>query len=370
MDCEYKKIIFFSRDLKIGGMEKALVSLLNGLAKKKYLITLVLENACGELLKELDSNVNIKEYRLSNSRLIVFRKIYNFLHRKIWSVLNRNKYDFSCNYATYSVIGSKLACIASKNSALYVHSNYLGYYQGDFLKVKSFFESVDIGRFKRVIFVSNESRLAVEKIYPQRAKDFITINNIILPEEILLKSFQGEAVEFKDNKKNLLFVGRLDDTSKNFGLLLESFKKAYTEDNSLRLYLIGDGPNRIDIERLIEKENINGVAVLGEKSNPYPYMKECDLMILTSKYEGYPMIYTESLILNKPFVTTVSVSDDYVNIEEYFTVTDFNAENISKAILNQAGRKVQYNIDFNRANSERLMHIENIIHMGNKLNEN
>ena len=53
---------------------------------------------------------------------------------------------------------------------------------------------------------------------------------------------------------------------------------------------------------------------MGPKKNPYPYFKECDSVILTSNFEGYPVVYIESLVFNKPIITT-DVSDSKKDIE-------------------------------------------------------
>ena len=97
-----KKIVFFSNTLVIGGIENALVNLLNKLDYSKYDVTLVLEKREGELLSKINKNVHIKEFKVSNFKIVFFRKIYNLLHRFVWSLKNKNKYDFSCCYATYS----------------------------------------------------------------------------------------------------------------------------------------------------------------------------------------------------------------------------------------------------------------------------
>ena len=72
-----KKIIFFSKHMNIGGMEKSLVILLNSLTKY-YDITLVLEQKKGLLLNDLNSLIKVKEYKLSTSKNIVFRKIVKY----------------------------------------------------------------------------------------------------------------------------------------------------------------------------------------------------------------------------------------------------------------------------------------------------
>ncbi|MCI9234013.1 MAG: glycosyltransferase, partial [Bacilli bacterium] len=122
-----KRIIVFSKNLKIGGMEKALLLLLNQLVKD-YQVKLVLEENEGILLKQLSQEIELEEYKLSTSSNVMIRKMKNFIKRFFWQIRNYHKYDFSCNYATYSIIGSKLAQIASKNSSLYIHSNYYDVY--------------------------------------------------------------------------------------------------------------------------------------------------------------------------------------------------------------------------------------------------
>ncbi len=353
-----KRIIFFSRDLRIGGMEKALVLLLNRLSNLDcYIITLVLERKEGSLLSELNKNIIVKEYRLSGIKNVFFRKLSNYVHRLLWFVKNYNRYSFSCNYATYSTICSRLAEIASDNSALYVHSDYYNYFSGDVAKIKSFFDMQGIKKLKHIIFVSKESEVNLKNIYPELLNKFCVISNLIDLKNILSESEKKVEERFCDKNINLLFVGRLDNTSKNIDLLLESFEKAYCENSQLRLYILGSGPYQENIKKQIKERKIKGIYLLGEKENPYPYIKMCDGMILTSKYEGYPIVYTEALVLNKKFITTVPVSDDYIDVKKYFTITQQNPKDISKAILKLNKKEIKYNIDFEFVNGNRLRRI-------------
>ena len=157
-----KKIIFFSKDLNIGGMEKSLVILLNELVND-YNVTLVLENKTGNLLKNLNKKIIVKEYKISNSKNIIIRKIYNLYNRLKWITKNANKYDFACNYSTYSFWGSRLAQAASSNCSLYVHSNYVKMLKNK-NDIENFFENHKIKKFKKIIFVSNESKNDLSKI--------------------------------------------------------------------------------------------------------------------------------------------------------------------------------------------------------------
>ena len=89
-----KKLIFFSYSLCIGGIENALVNLLNKIDYDKYEVTLILIKKEGELLSKLNPNVMIKEYRISNSKIIIFRKCFNLSKRILFSLFNKNKYDY------------------------------------------------------------------------------------------------------------------------------------------------------------------------------------------------------------------------------------------------------------------------------------
>ena len=68
------------------------------------------------------------------------------------------------------------------------------------------------------------------------------------------------------------------------------------------------------------------------QANPYPYFKISDCVILTSEYEGYPVIFTEAKLLEKPIITT-NVSDSEIDIKnKYGIVVEKNVESIKNAM--------------------------------------
>lgn len=357
-----KKVVFFSVNMHIGGMEKALVDLLNELAKRGYAVTLVLEQKEGELLAELDKKIYIEEYRVQKNGNPLIRKCRNFIHRKYWELKNRNKYDFSCAYATYSVIGTRLALAASANSSLYVHSNYYDVYRGNCEEIRRFFDTLFLGKFKNVIFVSNESRSKLQKVYGFLEKKGTVINNLIDVSRII--SLSEEKMDLvMDGSRNFLFVGRLEEESKRLSRLIESFAIAGRIDGSLRLYIIGDGKDHELCSNMIHKEHMeNIVRMLGKKENPYPYIKNADCVLLTSDYEGYPVTYNECLILKTPLIATVPVSDGFVDIRDYARIVDKDADAIADAILNTDLTEYGKNdLDFDEINLKKIQRVEKII---------
>ena len=99
---ERKELLFTGVNLNIGGIEKSLVNLVNKIDKDKYRVTIILEEKEGELLEKLDKSIEVKEFKVSNNRNKIFRKVVNLLRRCTYSIFNYHTYDFSCCYATYS----------------------------------------------------------------------------------------------------------------------------------------------------------------------------------------------------------------------------------------------------------------------------
>ncbi len=99
-----KKLLFSAYSLDIGGIEKALITLVNKLQEKGYEITIVLEKKQGIFLKELNKNIKIIEYRPSENKNKIKRKIINLFKRIKFIINNKNKYDFSACFATYSLV--------------------------------------------------------------------------------------------------------------------------------------------------------------------------------------------------------------------------------------------------------------------------
>ena len=112
-----KKVLFSAYTLDVGGIETALVNLLNELVKR-YDVTLVLEKKQGIFLNELDKTIKVIAYNPNQSKNTIIRKTVNLLKRIKFIVKYKNKFDFAASFATYSKMGSFCARTASKNNVL------------------------------------------------------------------------------------------------------------------------------------------------------------------------------------------------------------------------------------------------------------
>lgn len=354
-----KKLLFTAVNLEIGGIETALINLLNHINYDKYNVDVILEEKKGTLLSEVNKNVSVKELKVSTNKIIIVRKIINLLRKLIFTIFNYHKYDFSCCYATYSFSCNILTKIASTNNSIYIHSNYKDVYhtKKEFMK---FFNDRKIEEYKKIIFVSNESANYFKEIYPFLTSKVEVLNNFIDTNKIIKLSNEKISIKKEKNKKLFVFVGRLDDSSKKVSRAINLAK----EIKDINLWIIGDGPDRKMYEEIVKKEKVqNRVTFFGKKENPYPYMKEADYIILTSDYEGFPVTYLEAITLNKPIITTIDVSDESINIGKDFAYIISKDQKTMvkqvKEILSVENQKHKI-IDINDIQIKRIKRLEKI----------
>ena len=352
-----KRLLFASYNMDLGGIEKALLNLVNRIDTEKYDIEIVLEEKKGIFLNKIKPEIVVRECRVSNNKNIIFRKFINVTRKLIFKIFNYHNYNFSCCYTTYSYSSSKLALMASTNTAFYVHNDYRTIYKED-NEFYQFFNSREIDKYRRIIFVSNENREGFVKKYPELKKKCQVFNNFINTEEIIKQS--EEKIKEKKNKNHTLFmfVGRLDDDAKKISRQINLVR----EIEGIDLWIVGDGPDRHKYEQEVKENKLEKrVTFMGKKANPFPYMKEADYVILTSDYEGFPVTYLEAITLNKEIITTFPTSDDQIDINKYGHVISRDQDKMVeqvKDILKK--KKAKQEIDLEAGQIARMKQLEKI----------
>ncbi len=356
-----KKLLFLGYDLRIGGIENALIALLHNINYQKYDVTLILEKVNPNEIKRVPSQVRIQEYKVSNHSILFFRKISNLFRRIRFFIKNYHRYQFSCSYATYSIPGSVLARIASSNNSLYVHSNYAQLYNRT--EFVNFFNHLKIDKFRTIFFVSNESKADFLKYFPFLATKTVVCNNFIDGHLILEKSLQEINIERK-SQFVLTFVGRLDDTSKQLTKLFSVIEYLKSHHVSVECWIVGDGPDREKYVKIVRTMKLEkSILFFGRQNNPYPYMRKSDFIILTSKYEGFPVVYLESIILKKKIISTIDVSDEFISIPNRFGyIISQDEEKMKKEVFDiLEDDSLEYeNIDFSILNKQKQEILEAI----------
>ena len=362
-----KKILFAAYSLDVGGIETALISLINHLADE-FDITLVLEKKQGVFLNQTDNRIKIIEYSPSYNKVKLFAKIINLIKRIGFSIKYSNKFDFACSYATYCKMASMVARKSSKNNALWVHNNYFYFFDKDENKYKEFFNSISAHKFKNILFVSEESKKQYIDIYGVENENVLVCNNLIDNRKIL--KLAEEDIQFKKNDNITTFVNisRHDEHQKRLTRLIECAKLLDNDKEQFRILFIGDGKETELYKKMVDDYSLSDkIIFVGRTTNPYPYIKLSDCVILTSDYEGYPVVYLESMILNKPIITT-DVSDSEFDIEnKYGIVTGKDIDEIYNSMKSfiRKGFDLKEKFDAEEYNNQITNKVKNIINERN-----
>lgn len=350
-----KKILFSAYSLDVGGIETALLTLLKYLVKD-YDITLVLEKKQGVFLEDLPKDIKVITFTPSSIKFSPIRKVVNFFKQLSFKLKYKNKFDFSADFATYSMPASFVARNASKNNAIWIHNNYMNFYDNDIQQYRKFFKSLKIQEFKKIVFVSNLDKKVFIAQFPELTKLTTVCNNLIdyekiyklanekIPDEDLEKIFGEDYPNIKLNKlakketeketKVPIFinVGRHDEKQKQISRILDATEKLNKNGFKFKVLLVGKGTNTKDYEQVIKEKKLDNIIMLGAKKNPYPYFKISDCFLLSSQFEGYPVVFVESEILGLPIVTT-DVSDSKKDIDGKFgQVVDNSAKGVYRGM--------------------------------------
>ena len=369
-----KKLLFGAYSLDLGGIEKALVILVNKLQEKGYDITLVLEKKQGIFLNEINPQIKIIEYAPSYSKNIIQRKLINLFKRIKFTIKYKNKFDFSACFATYSLPSSFVARTASQNCYLWGHADYLSLFHGNETEMKKFFIDRNYNQFRKIVFVSEEGKESFIKAFPEMKKRTMVCNNLIDAKKIIKMSEEKVPEEdLKITKKlnngesrkitTFINVGRHEERQKKLSRLIDAASLLKKDNLNFQILFIGDGPETNEYKKQVkEKQLENNILFLGRKQNPYPYFKISDCVVLTSDYEGYPVVFLESYILEKPIITT-KVSD-YKEIEnKHGYVTEKDATDIYEKmkLFITNGFEITEKFDSEKYNSDIIKKIEKLI---------
>ena len=369
-----KKVLFTSFDLGVGGVSKALVNLVNNMDYDKYDITILLQIKQGDFLSQVNPNVKIEGYNLSKNKNKILRKFFNsFIFLKVL-FKNFHKYDFAGCFVSGYFHSALVARLASKNNAAWIHTNPVYYMANSNLmdkknkglstskKLKKYLKRMQFRKFKNNIFVSYDGMNDYLALYPDDKKKSLVCHNLVDYQEIFDRS--EEKINYTVKQRPVfLNVSRHTDYDKKLTRLIKACDKL-KDDYDFSVLLIGDGASHDDYVKMVHDLNLdNYITFLGMKTNPFPYYKLADAFVLTSTFEGFPLVFLESMVMNVPIVT-VDVSDAQRDINhKYGIVVPNNDDSIYDAMRQFLDNKfiIKEKFDPNKYNAESLKTIERLI---------
>ncbi|PVH25607.1 glycosyltransferase [Sphingobacterium corticibacter] len=287
-----EKITVFTPSLNIGGIERVLNTYAKGLAEKGYPVTYLTVYSKGEL--DIVASDNLEYQHLGTKRLrdSLFALVRYFRN-------NRPDIVFVANDATLIVYVAKLLSGVSFKIISSQH-NYYDIYAKVGVK-QTFVAKYIFPLCFKVVAVSEGIRSMLIKNFHLKADRVVKIYNPI--DLSLINKYALDPV-CDLPQEYLLFVGRFEKV-KNIPLLLDAFSKFHQAYSNVKLLLIGGGPEEQFITSYIQELGLeNAVKNLGIKSNPFPYINNAKVIVLSSISEAFPTVLLESLSLGKTIVST------------------------------------------------------------------
>ncbi|MFD9628191.1 CDP-glycerol glycerophosphotransferase family protein [Peribacillus muralis] len=112
-----------------------------------------------------------------------------------------------------------------------------------------------------------------------------------------------------ENDYNFVNMGRLSP-EKGQDNLIRAFASFHEKHKNSKLYILGQGPLRGDLQAIIDELELNhSIHLLGQLENPFSFMEKCDCFVLSSHYEGQPMVLLEAMTLGMKIMATDIVAN-------------------------------------------------------------
>ena len=325
-----KDIIFVVPSLGRGGIEICFLNMLRAINIQKYNITVLNLSDNEELKERIPNGVKLISLRkdemiyfmpLSKSlRLLIKEKniiafikrimkpiinkiIYRYNGEEIlWSLFSNNisqlegHYDIAIGYgdgrSTYYVADK----IVSSKKFAWIHTDH------EKAKYNNNYNRRYYFKFDKIFLVSKYLYDEFTNWEPLLKNRCSVMYNVLEPNEIRRKSNMNFENPFDNKNVNIISIGRITE-EKNYKYAIKLALKLKQCNINFKWYVIGDGKDRAKLQKLIDKLSLNNIFFfLGEKENPYPYLKNADIYVQTSKYEGFSTTVTEAKLLLKPML--------------------------------------------------------------------
>lgn len=340
-----KRILIAIHYLELGGAEISLIGLLQVMDYSKYDVDLFVYSHRGELMKYIPDQVNllpeIPEYaqierpiksvikdgywRIALRRFLAkyparrFARRYpsedsavglqyvaNYVTPVLPAINPGIEYDLAVSFLTpHNIVRDK---VRAKKKVAWIHTDY------SVVSVDARVESPVWMSYNKIVSVSDDVTKSFLTVFPEAESKIVSIENILSPDFVTRRSEEFDALpEYLKHYQGgnpiiILTVGRFC-YPKN----MDSIPSILGEINALlperqediKWFIIGYGPDRDIIKRSISEAGMEDrVILLGKRSNPYPYIKACDLYVQPSRYEGKAVTVREAQMLCKPVVVT------------------------------------------------------------------
>lgn len=325
--------------MEIGGAETALVGLLNALDPARVDVDLFLYDHRGEMMQFIPEWVNLLPQIHKYS--VLERPIVELVKRGFWGIAAARMWAKRISKVAYKRSGSKLEnnggldkmskCttpllpkinpsmtydlaisfltphrivaekVKAKKKIAWIHTDYTRVWVDAEEELKVW------QKYDYVASISGDVTNTFLQVFPSLAPKIVEIENILSPSFVRKRAeLEDTDKEFRQTDKiSLLSIGRYSE-QKNYDNVPDICKRLINKTKlNIKWYIIGYGGDEALIRQKIKEAGMEEhVILLGKRSNPYPYIKACDIYVQPSRYEGKSVTVREAQMLCKPVVVT------------------------------------------------------------------
>lgn len=340
---EKKRILFIYPSMLLGGSTTSLLAFLNSLDPEKYQIDLQLQGNGGPLFDSIPDHVRVlpeaKKYKGKTAKLTrlsrmlfqgaFFKALFVGIKNKkgrasvdvineFWakhlSKKNNNQYDYAISFLEGWSNYYLAYMTNAKKKYAWIHSTFSKTTDDPKSQLK-WIDKVD-----KVAFVTGACQREFEELLPDVKEKGVTIENIIDSSVIRARADREDpADEYLERFKNsectkIITVCRVVIDVKGLDRIIAAASALRDGGKLFLWYVVGDGPDMALFKSMISESGLCEYLVpIGRRSNPHPFIKAADIMCMPSRYEGKPMVITESQILGTvPIVTEYLSANDQI----------------------------------------------------------
>ena len=336
-------------DLNQGGAERVITTLCNELDRSKFCPKLVLFKKEGYYLNHLKSDVEIIELNISRIRYSIF-KIIPLIKKLKPEIVFTGWGEISAFLSPLIPFFSKTKFITRETNVVSKHVT-----RKEILFFYRFYTN-----FHQIIAQSDDMKKDLIENFKINPSKIIKINNPVDFE--MINELKDEIIEQDYNKSyiKIVSIGNLSQR-KGFDLLLNVFQ--YLKNEPIKLTIFGDGRDKAELLQQKSDLQLENVSFFGKVNNPFPFVKQADLFILSSRYEGFPNVLLEagacgtySLVNNCPGgineiiqegingeIYDINDAEGFANKIKEILDKSYDEENIIESIESRFSKKVIIN---------------------------
>lgn len=301
-----KKICFFLPGLYGGGAERVLLNLAQGIAGHGYSVDFVLAQFEGALKNQIPENIRL---------VVLNKKIFSSFRTircipLLASYLRTNKPDTLITALHGNVVaglaksisGSHVKLIFTEHNTFSIQNRLFSPFVA---RLNEILVKIIYPHAEKIVAVSEGvANDLIEVTRIPRSRVEVIMNPVITPVMLKKKNEQLSNPWFDPGSpKVILAVGRLTE-QKDFSTLIRAFA-AVNSARKCRLMILGEGELRSDLQALSRELGIEDrVKLPGFVDNPYAYMSNSALFVLSSRWEGLPTVLIEAMACGTPVIST------------------------------------------------------------------